>query len=313
MKFTAEIDAQIFKRVFAMAASIEDEPLMCALSTGLEFACIDSSHVVMFLASIPVRRLIKYDCIQHGTNRINASNLKCALKGVNLQRKSDGTLVISVEQNDKGRHVMHVRHVRQGKRCGNFTVSLDTLNPGMSDDDDSMLESFERTLAGKWTGGVERIPGAEFKAMMADLNRADDLFNVLISPGKVRFETPEKDEGSLSYSTEIESGDNVRIDGQGAGMYSTNMLAFFAEKAQLLPTIDILLGDQIPMEIEGEYRGTTIRVLLAPRVEDHDDEDYVDDFEDSKDDDKDGDEEPITGHEPAVAGTPEIPVPVANA
>jgi len=305
MKFTAELDAQTFKRVLTMAAANEEEPLLYALETGLEFGCIDSSHVAMFLAGIPSGSMSKYECAEPGNKRINASNLKSALKGVNMKRKSDGKIVITIESNDKGKYVMRVKHVRQGRRSGTFEISMDTLQPDGNNEDQSLIKSFEHTLSDKWKGSAEHIPGSEFKDLMDDLSRGDDLFNVIISPGKIRFENPKgKDEGfTLSYFTEIESGGNIRIDGSGKGMYSTRVLAFFAEKAGLLPTLDILLGNNIPMEIEGEYRGITIRVLVAPRIEDHGEDEFVDDVDDSRDDDKDGNVESLSGHEPAVVET----------
>ena len=284
--FSATFDnARVLKGIIEAISFLIDETYMYAYPTGVKFNAIDSSHVAMLLAFLPKELFVAYECTQDTRIGISVADLVKILR----RAKANDAIDLQVLANDK--NTLRVT-MKGDKSTRTFKLKSKEI-PGYDAKEEGLLESFEETLKDKFIATVH-LDGAVLDEVVKDALIISDLIKVQVMAAEkaIAFNASD-DSGEVDIRIDLDGkgvlGKDVKADAEG--IYSLNFLENIIKIQGFIDHFEIALGNNIPMKITGAIKAVApaegkpsnvegkIVYLLAPRVEDQNEDEFGDDVE----------------------------------
>lgn len=245
---------------------------------GLHAVAVDSSRVAMLSIDIGKAAFTEYMVAEPTVVQYAPSDLLKILKRL----KSTDLLQLAI----KSRHeIQIVGKSDKTRRAFKLKSKEDASLGAGSDDLFKKFHDFEVSLAGKFTREIT-LDSAVFAEILGDCEIIDILVKFQLSErGLEATATDDASEALVEIAPEqmADPGKNT----EGAGLYSLDFLKGFFNNISPVAKggVSMSLGDSIPMllkirfsMLENPDAAVTVKFLLAPRVEDEEEE-YKDDFE----------------------------------
>jgi DNA polymerase III sliding clamp (beta) subunit (PCNA family) len=278
--FKGELETRLgkwfFKRIDATIGSLVDEIYIQFRKDGLYLSAIDSSHVAMALFKLSREDFNGYEIQEEFKIGINVSNLGKVFN--NLIKLNDELINIQVKTKDK---------IKFNK------ASLKTVEILEYDEkEDTIMETFQEVLEDKWISQFSMSEG-NLRSEFTSCEVMSDLVKLSTSKDTVTFYSYDE---SGDYENEFTKNDEELVEWDltdSEGLYSLSFLLAFIQSNSFSPKrllkkdkddnneyITVKLGYKIPALLQLNFSNSYLKYLIAPRVEDDDeDDDYDDDFD----------------------------------
>ncbi len=282
MDFSATLEnSRILKGIIEAISFLIDETYVYLYPTGLKLNAIDSSHVAMLLAFLPKELFTEYKCSQDSKIGINVQDIK---KILGRAGGKEETIQLQLDKKDKNTLLITIK---SDKSKRTFKLKSKEI-PGYDAKEEGLLESFEDTLKDKFTATVQ-LEGQVLDDIVKDANIISDLIKVqVLSAEKVINFTASDESGEVAIEIDLE-GKGVldkKVLNDAEGIYSLNFLENIIKIQAITNNFEIALGNNIPMKIKGAITSSAgnptegkIVYLLAPRVEDQNEDEFGDDID----------------------------------
>jgi proliferating cell nuclear antigen len=281
MDFSATLDnSRILKGIIEAISFLIDETYVYVYPTGLKLNAIDSSHVAMLLAFLPKELFTEYKCSQDSKIGINVQDL------IKILRRAGSKDEIQLQLDKKDKNTLLIT-LKSDKSTRTFKLKSKEI-PGYDAKEEGLLESFEETLKDKFTATIQ-MEGGVLDEIVKDALIISDLLKVqVMSAEKVINFTAFDESGEVDIEIDLE-GKGVldkKVLNDAEGIYSLNFLENIIKIQSITNNFEIALGNNIPMKIKGAITSTSgnptegkIVYLLAPRVEDQNEDEFGDDID----------------------------------
>jgi proliferating cell nuclear antigen len=281
MDFSATLEnSRILKGIIEAISFLIDETYVYVYPTGLKLNAIDSSHVAMLLAFLPKELFTDYKCSQDSKIGINVQDLIKILR----RAKANDEIQLQLDKKDKNTLLITMK---SDKSTRTFKLKSKEI-PGYDAKEEGLLESFEETLKDKFCATIQ-LEGAVLDEIVKDALIISDLIKVqVMSAEKVINFTASDESGEVAIEIDLE-GKGVldkKVQNDAEGIYSLNFLENIIKIQSITEHFEIALGNNIPMKIKGAITSSAgnptegkIVYLLAPRVEDQNEDEFGDDIE----------------------------------
>ncbi|MBN2152785.1 MAG: hypothetical protein JW839_15140 [Candidatus Lokiarchaeota archaeon] len=280
MDFSATLEnSRILKGIIEAISFLIDETYVYVYPTGLKLNAIDSSHVAMLLAFLPKELFTEYKCSQDSKIGINVQDL------IKILRRSGGKDEIQLQLDKKDKNTLLIT-MKSDKSTRTFKLKSKEI-PGYDAKEEGLLESFEETLKDKFSATIQ-IEGAVLDEIVKDALIISDLIKVqVLSAEKVMNFTASDESGEVAIEIDLEKGVlDKKVQNDAEGIYSLNFLENIIKIQSITNHFEIALGNNIPMKIKGAITSSAgnptdgkIVYLLAPRVEEENEDEFGDDFD----------------------------------
>jgi proliferating cell nuclear antigen len=262
MDFSATLDnSRILKGIIEAISFLIDETYVYVYPTGLKLNAIDSSHVAMLLAFLPKDLFTEYKCSQDSKIGINVQDL------IKILRRAGSKDQIQLQLDKKDKNTLLIT-LKSEKSTRTFKLKSKEI-PGYDAKEEGLLESFEETLKDKFSATIT-LSGSVLDEIVKDALIISDLIKVqVLSAEKVINFTASDESGEVDIEIDLQKGAlDQKVLNDAEGIY-----------------FEIALGNNIPMKIKGaitaEGKPTEGKIvyLLAPRVEDQNEDEFGDDID----------------------------------
>jgi proliferating cell nuclear antigen len=279
MDFSATLDnSRILKGIIEAISFLIDETYVYVYPTGLKLNAIDSSHVAMLLAFLPKDLFTEYKCSQDSKIGINVQDL------IKILRRAGSKDQIQLQLDKKDKNTLLIT-LKSEKSTRTFKLKSKEI-PGYDAKEEGLLESFEETLKDKFSATI-MLEGSVLDEIVKDALIISDLIKVqVLSAEKVINFTASDESGEVDIEIDLEKGAlDHKVQNDAEGIYSLNFLENIIKIQSITGNFEIALGNNIPMKIKGAItaEGKTtegkIVYLLAPRVEDQNEDEFGDDID----------------------------------
>jgi proliferating cell nuclear antigen len=281
MDFSATLEnSRILKGIIEAISFLIDETYVYVYPTGLKLNAIDSSHVAMLLAFLPKELFTDYKCSQDSKIGINVQDFIKILR----RAKANDEIQLQLDKKDKNTLLITMK---SDKSTRTFKLKSKEI-PGYDAKEEGLLESFEETLKDKFSATIQ-LEGAVLDEIVKDALIISDLLKVQVqSAEKVINFTASDESGEVNIEISLE-GKGVldkKVLNDAEGIYSLNFLENIIKIQSITNNFEIALGNNIPMKIKGAITSSAgnptegkIVYLLAPRVEDQNEDEFGDDID----------------------------------
>ncbi|MEX2681573.1 MAG: hypothetical protein Q6373_008230 [Candidatus Sigynarchaeota archaeon] len=281
MEFNATLEnSRILKGIIEAISFLIEETYVYIYPTGLKLNAIDSSHVAMLLAFIPKELFTDYKCTEDSKIGINVQDLLKILR----RAKSNDEIQLKLDKKDKNTLLITMK---SDKSTTTYKIKSKEI-PGYDAKEEGLLESFEDTLKDKFTATIQ-LEGPVLDDIVKNALIISDLMKVqVMSAEKVINFTASDESGEVAIEIDLE-GKGVldkKVQNDAEGIYSLNFLENIIKIQSITNNFEIALGNNIPMKIKGAITSSAgnptegrIVYLLAPRVEEQNEDEFGDDFE----------------------------------
>ncbi len=281
MDFSATLEnSRILKGIIEAISFLIDETYVYVYPTGLKLNAIDSSHVAMLLAFLPKELFTEYKCSQDSKIGINVQDL------IKILRRAGSKDEIQLQLDKKDKNTLLIT-MKSDKSTRTFKLKSKEI-PGYDAKEEGLLESFEETLKDKFSATIQ-LEGAVLDEIVKDALIISDLLKVQVqSAEKVINFTAFDESGEVDIEIDLE-GKGVldkKVTNDAEGIYSLNFLENIIKIQSITNNFEIALGNNIPMKIKGAITSSAgnptegkIVYLLAPRVEDQNEDEFGDDID----------------------------------
>lgn len=274
--------SKTLKTLFEIASSLIDEANVYFTPGGLEFFTVDSSHVGMAGLKLPKEFFSSFSCKEECKLGLDLNDM---VKILRRGKAGDELALIQEEDSPKELH-LQFKSTRSTR-----TFKLKSRQIHADENEQSICDTFMETLADKWNG-ILHIDGAMMDEIIKDASIISDLVKIIASKSAKMVNFLAWDEcGELEVDLDIESDAFLDTDLKNdcSGLYSINFLKLGMKIKDISNTLELRLGKDVPLLIRGDLgNGGIYNYLLAPRVEDDDDEFTGDTLDEDELDDIDG-------------------------
>jgi proliferating cell nuclear antigen len=279
MDFSATLDnSRILKGIIEAISFLIDETYVYVYPTGLKLNAIDSSHVAMLLAFLPKDLFTEYKCSQDSKIGINVQDL------IKILRRAGSKDQIQLQLDKKDKNTLLIT-LKSEKSTRTFKLKSKEI-PGYDAKEEGLLESFEETLKDKFSATIT-LSGSVLDEIVKDALIISDLIKVqVLSAEKVINFTASDESGEVDIEIDLQKGAlDQKVLNDAEGIYSLNFLENIIKIQSITDNFEIALGNNIPMKIKGaitaEGKPTEGKIvyLLAPRVEDQNEDEFGDDID----------------------------------
>lgn len=269
-------DSKTLKGILDVMSFLIDETYLYAYPTGIKMSAIDSSHVAMFLANLPKTFFNEYKCKNQFKIGLNVADMSKILR----RAKTDDTLELICKEKEPN---MLLIRMKSSKSTRTFKLKSKEIQE-YDEKEENIMENFEETLKDKFTANIT-MEGALLEEVVKDASIISDLLKIQILSAEnqiifqARNETGEV-ETELDLKGECILDSEVKDDSEG--LYSLNFLENIIKIQSFVNSLKLKFGNNIPVEIEGilgDDDTTRVVYLLAPRVEDNDNDVDIDDID----------------------------------
>ncbi|NMC05269.1 MAG: proliferating cell nuclear antigen (pcna) [Candidatus Lokiarchaeota archaeon] len=281
MDFSATLEnSRILKGIIEAISFLIDETYVYVYPTGLKLSAIDSSHVAMLLAFLPKELFTDYKCSQDSKIGINVQDF------IKILRRAKANDEIQLQLDKKDENTLLIT-MKSEKSTRTFKLKSKEI-PGYDAKEEGLLERFEETLKDQFSATIQ-MEGAVLDEIVKDALIISDLLKIQVqSAEKVINFTASDESGEVDIEIDLE-GKGVldkKVVNDAEGLYSLNFLENIIKIQAITNNFEIALGNNIPMKIKGAITSSAgnptegkIVYLLAPRVEDQNDDEFGDDIE----------------------------------
>lgn len=281
MDFSATLEnSRILKGIIEAISFLIDETYVYVYPTGLKLNAIDSSHVAMLLAFLPKELFTDYKCSQDSKIGINVQDF------IKILRRAKANDEIQLQLDKKDENTLLIT-MKSEKSTRTFKLKSKEI-PGYDAKEEGLLERFEETLKDQFSATIQ-MEGAVLDEIVKDALIISDLLKIQVqSAEKVINFTASDESGEVDIEIDLE-GKGVldkKVVNDAEGLYSLNFLENIIKIQAITNNFEIALGNNIPMKIKGAITSSAgnptegkIVYLLAPRVEDQNDDEFGDDIE----------------------------------
>ena len=282
-------NSRVIKGIIEAISFLIDETYIYMRPDGMKLNAIDSSHVAMLLAFLPKELFTEYKCEQDAKVGISVADLVKVLR----RAKATDEVQLRVEAKDKNTLLLTLKG---DKSTRTFKLKSKEI-PGYDAKEEGLLESFEETLKDKFSASVS-FDCAVLDEVVKDASIISDLLKVNVNAAEKQLVFNASDEsGEVDIQIDLEGkgvlAKDVKNDAEG--IYSLNFLENIIKVQTFIDHFEIAMGNNIPMKIKGAIKPPApadgklglpstvegkIVYLLAPRVEDQNEDEFGDDVED---------------------------------
>lgn len=275
-------NSKLLKGVIEAISFLIDETYMYVYPTGIKLNAIDSSHVAMLLAFLPKELCTDYKCAQDAKIGINVQDF------IKMLRRAKAADEIQLRLDPRDPHTLNIT-MKSEKSTRTFKLKSKEI-PGYDAKEEGLLESFEETLKDKFNATIQ-FEGAVLDEIVKDAAIISDLIKVqVMSAEKIINFTASDDSGEVAIEISLEGkgvlDKTVKTDAEG--IYSLSFLENIIKIQAITNNFEIAVGSNIPMKIKGTLTTSAgnptegkIVYLLAPRVEDQNEDEFGDDVDGS--------------------------------
>lgn len=248
----ARIKSSIFRGIVDAISEIVDSVVMTFTESGIVLQAMDASHVCLCFLDLKSDGFAEYACrrgvVSVGVPITTMSRIfKCST--------SEDNLCIRIGDEDRDRMTLEFSN---SCRTSEFQMKLMDIDAEYIEVPDLACDC------------NLRIPTVEFQKIVRDLSIVGDTCELRVDKEGVVF-TASGDMGDASFALVRgrEEKEDVFIEGEGRGRFSTKYLQLFAKATPLCRSLSMNLPVGAPLCLE--YRMAelgTLRYYLAPKIED---------------------------------------------
>lgn len=296
MNLIAKLDnSKIMRALLEAIQFLIEETHINASPAGIEMNAMDSSHVAMLLAKLPKDMFTEYKC--DGNMKIGI-NVQDFLKILRRAKPADELHLL---HDGKDPNTILIR-MKSEKSVRSFKLKSKEIH-GLAGNEEQIVQNFEGALKDKFTVKLH-IEGGVLDEVIKDALIIDDIIKAQVQAAEKMLRFSASDE-SGELEIELELGGPGVLDADvkedAEGTFSLGFLENIIKIQSIVDTFEVSFASNLPMMIAGKFSQANdgrIVYLLAPRVEEEEDEEFGDDFnadnlEESLEDDYvvDGDDE----------------------
>lgn len=296
LKVKFEMDAVLFKDLLAVLFESHEIAVITATADALTFDIIDGGHTAMQHHELPRASFVSYQTDAIGSIEIDIKQMFEYAKGaLGRKRKRQGTVVVSIDGSLDEKGEMFTVKYSLAFRRGTYTY--EQHNRKFYTQYSFDREEFsERTLSQmldlinkKITATIRGLSRVTLSDVADAMQAASDVVVLAVKEGNVSLDTWDEHKRSVAPTDEVRfvftfPADSIEnCDGKASGYYSTYLLKTIS-KVKLFDTFTLRFGDNLPLIIEcqgkddGANKDKALKatLMVAPRTEDHDEDDFDD-------------------------------------
>ena len=272
-------NSKVLTAIFNAISLLIEETHLNANPDGIKLNAMDDSHVAMLRATLPKDIFTDYKC--DGDFKIGI-NVQDFIKILRRAKTNDEIELILAEDKNSLKIKM-----KSQKSTRTFKLKSKEIRE-MEEGTEQILENLEEALKDKFTAIIE-LEGAILDEIVKDTSIISDIIKiqVLHAEKMVNF-TAFDESGEVEVELDFEGGGilDKDVSGDSEGMYSLNFLDNILKIQAVVNSFELAMGMNQPLKVSGVIQSEDgdptdgqIVYLLAPRVEDEEEEDYGEDFD----------------------------------
>lgn len=284
-KFTAILEnADTIKATFEAISFLISETFMIGSPGGLTIQAADPSHAALLLAHFTPDVFDEYQCPDEGFKF--GLNITDVIKILRRAKKSD-----KIHMSLETENTIHVRF-KSEKSTRTFKLKSKKIKD-INEQGENMVENLSIQLQERFNASI-KIESDLLDDIVKDAVIISDLVHVRIGTDNLMTFRAENETGEVEVEIDLEDSKCVLysdVEANCEAGYALDYLENILKIKSVVSIFELSLGVDIPIKItgvlmkEGNPTQGSITYILAPRVEDEEDDEYSDDVEDISFDD----------------------------
>ncbi|MHA1680490.1 MAG: proliferating cell nuclear antigen (pcna) [Promethearchaeota archaeon] len=281
-------NSKILRGIIEAVHYLIEETYIYASPDGIRMTAIDETRVAMLHAELLKDLFTSYSCSEKFKIGVNINDM---IKILRRAKPSDEIELNHSPTNPNDLSIL-MKSERSKRTFRIKSRMIEEMDDGDEKKKENIMEQLNETFKDKFTA-VVKMDGLMLDEITKDALIISDTIKIQVLQAENVINFLAFDEtGEVDIEIDLESGVlDKKVTGDSEGTYALNFLDNIIKIQSVVDSLELSLGSNIPMKLEGNLQdesgnntGGKIVYLLAPRVDDDeeefDDENFeMDDFE----------------------------------